>query len=114
VAHRDHPAGEYDDVVHAGTQFIDVREPHEFSERSFSGAVNIPLDLLPGRLGELDKARRTVLLCRSGGRSTTAAELLTAAGFTEVINLDGGMFAYMQTEGRPTHTLLHDRKGPLA
>jgi rhodanese-related sulfurtransferase len=45
-------------------------------------------------LDELDRGRRVVLVCRSGGRSTTAAELLTAAGFADVVNLAGGMLAY--------------------
>jgi len=43
--------------------------------------------------GELDRDRRVVLLCRSGGRSTQAAEFLTASGFADVVDLAGGMLA---------------------
>ena len=75
-------------------QLIDVRQPDEVAQGTLPGAVNIPLDVLPDRMGELDPARPVVLLCRSGGRSGMAAELLTGAGFTDVVNLSGGMLAY--------------------
>lgn len=91
--HRDHPVADYASVVSADTQFIDVREPDEVAEGTLPGAVNIPLGTLLDRLGELDQSRRVVLLCRSGGRSTQAAKFLTGQGFTDVINLEGGMLA---------------------
>lgn len=91
MAHRDHPAADYRSVVDDDTQFIDVREPNEVAAGTLSGAVNVPLSELPNRIGELDPKRRVVLLCRSGGRSTMAAQALTAAGFTDVVNLAGGM-----------------------
>ena len=34
------------------------------------------------------------MICRSGGRSTRAAQTLTDAGFRRVMNMDGGMLAY--------------------
>lgn len=88
------PVQEFETVVDAMTQFIDVRQPEEVAEQGIDGAVNIPLDQLPSRIGELDADRRTVLLCRSGNRSGQAAEFLSRAGFTDVINLAGGMLAY--------------------
>jgi rhodanese-related sulfurtransferase len=91
MTHRDHPAADYAAVVDGDTQFIDVREPNEVAAGTLPGTVNIPLGELPTRIGELDPDRRVVLLCRSGGRSTTAARALTAAGFTDVVNLSGGM-----------------------
>ncbi|MFN3256579.1 MAG: rhodanese-like domain-containing protein [Ilumatobacter sp.] len=89
-----HPVNEYASVVDDTTQFIDVREPYEVAEGTIPGAVNIPLGQVPGRLEELDRDRRVVLLCRSGGRSGQAAEFLTGVGFTDVVNLVGGMLAY--------------------
>lgn len=94
MTHREHPAADHADVVDADTQFIDVREPAEFEGGSIEGAVNIPLSQLDDRLGELDPARPTVLLCRSGQRSGRAARHLTDNGFTTVINLTGGMLAH--------------------
>jgi rhodanese-related sulfurtransferase len=92
--HRDHPVGDYRAAVGLDGQLVDVRQPHEVTSGTLPGATNIPLDVLPQRLDELDRGRRVVLVCRSGGRSTTAAELLTAAGFADVVNLAGGMLAY--------------------
>ena len=88
-----HPAGDYRAVVDATTQLIDVRAPDEVADRSLPGVVNIPLDELPSRAAELDADRRVVVICRSGRRSATAAQLLVDAGFNDVINLDGGMLA---------------------
>ena len=91
--HRDHPVNDYASVVTDDTQFIDVREPDEVAAGTLPGTVNIPLGTIPDRVGELDPNRRVVLLCRSGGRSTQAANFLTAQGFGDVINLEGGMLA---------------------
>jgi len=80
-------------------QLVDVRQPEEVADGSLPGAINIPLGDLPDRLGELDPARRVVVLCRSGGRSTNACQVLTAAGFGDVVNLAGGMLAYAKEGG---------------
>ena len=93
MTHRDHPANDYASIVTDDTQFIDVREPNEVAAGTLPGTVNIPLGELGERVGELDPGKRVVLLCRSGGRSTAAAEALTAAGFADVVNLAGGMLA---------------------
>ncbi len=93
MAHLNHPAADHAAVVDSTTQLIDVRQPDEVSTGTLPGAVNIPLHELPQRLGELDPQRRVVLLCRSGNRSGSAAEHLVAAGFVDVVNLDGGMLA---------------------
>lgn len=89
--HSDHPVNDYAAAVGPDGQLIDVREPDEVAGGTLPGAVNIPLGDLPARVGELDQSRRVVLLCRSGGRSTQAAEFLTASGFGDVVNLAGGM-----------------------
>lgn len=91
--HIDHPVNDFEAVLTEGAQFIDVREPEEVAAGTLPGTTNIPLGELPDRLSELDPNRRVVLLCQAGGRSTKAAKQLTAAGFTDVINLDGGMKA---------------------
>ena len=92
--YRNHPIDGYAAMLDADTQLVDVRQPGEIVQGSITGAVNIPLGELADRLGELDPARRTVLLCRSGGRSAQAAAFLTSVGFIDVVNLDGGMLAY--------------------
>jgi len=91
--HTEHPVRDYRTVVTDDAQFIDVREPHEVADGTLPGTVNIPLGELEHRRAELDPTRRVVLLCRSGNRSSKAAEYLTSIGFTDVVNLVGGMLA---------------------
>lgn len=98
MSYRNLPVSDYRTVVDDETQFIDVREPLEVSSGTIDGTVNIPLDVLASRLDELSPNRRTVVLCRSGGRSARAAEMLSSAGFLDVINLEGGMIAHTQED----------------
>ena len=93
-SYRTHPVNDYAALLDADTQLVDVRQTGEVAQGYIAGWVNIPLDQLANRLGELDAARRTVVLCRSGGRSAQAAAFLASVGFTDVVNLDGGMLAY--------------------
>lgn len=91
--YQDHPSVDHAAVIVGDAQLVDVREPHEVTRGTLPGALNIPLGELPARLDELDTDRRVVLVCRSGARSATAAEYLTAQGFVDVVNLTGGMLA---------------------
>jgi Rhodanese-related sulfurtransferase len=78
------------DMIAAGAKIVDVRTQGEFADEAYPGAVNIPLQALPGRLGELGpKDGRIVLYCASGARSAQAARLLKEAGFTAVVNAGG-------------------------
>lgn len=97
--HTDHPVTDYATALGSDGQLIDVREPDEVAGGTLAGAINIPLGDLPARVGELDPSRRVVLLCRSGGRSTQAAEFLTDSGFGDVVNLAGGMLAWAEANG---------------
>lgn len=94
MRHRDVPVNNYAAALGENGQLVDVREPIEVLCGTITGAVNIPLGDLPERIKELDPNRPVVLLCRSGVRSTVAAEQLTSAGFKDVVNLGGGMLAY--------------------
>lgn len=67
---------------------LDVRGADEFAEGHLPGAVLIPHDQVPARLGELGPPREIVLYCRSGRRARMAGPALEQAGF-EVIYLDG-------------------------
>ncbi|EDL64223.1 rhodanese-like domain-containing protein [Bacillus sp. SG-1] len=72
---------------------IDVREDDEVAEGKIPGAVHIPLGSVESRMNELDKSKEYVMVCRSGGRSGRACQLLESQGF-EVINMNGGMLAW--------------------
>lgn len=77
-----------------GNQFIDVRTLGEYSGRHVKEFKNIPLNDLPKRLGELDQDKPVYVMCQSGMRSGRAASLLMKKGFSEVINVKGGMNAW--------------------
>lgn len=111
--HRNHPVTDYQAVVNAETQFVDVREVGEVAGGTLPGTTNIPVGELGERLVELDPGRRVVLLCRSGGRSEKAAGILTDAGFADVVNLEGGMLAWgkSQNTGAKTSFLSRFRNG---
>jgi glyoxylase-like metal-dependent hydrolase (beta-lactamase superfamily II)/rhodanese-related sulfurtransferase len=81
-------------------QVLDVREPDEFTGPlgRIPGAVLIPLGQLSGRLNELAKTAPIVAVCRAGGRSAQATNILRQAGFERVANLPGGMLRW-RTEG---------------
>lgn len=95
MPHIDHPVADYESALGVDGQLVDVREPAEVVEGTLPNALNIPLGDLADRVGELDKQRRVVVLCRSGGRSANASEYLTSVGFTDVVNLAGGMLGYV-------------------
>lgn len=79
--------------VAGGAVLLDVRTPGEFASGHLQGALNIPLDQLAGRVGELDRDKGVVLYCKSGTRSARAAGVLQQAGFTDVADL-GPMSAW--------------------
>lgn len=78
-------------------QLVDVREQGEFESSPWPGlprnhgSVNIPLNDLRERLGELDRDKRVVVLCQRGPRSYQAAHILRAAGFEKVDILAAGL-----------------------
>jgi rhodanese-related sulfurtransferase len=57
------------------------------------GAQHIPMNDIPARLEEFAdyKQQTVVLICRSGKRSAQVGQFMEHVGFTDVINLDGGM-----------------------
>jgi len=72
-----------------GAKVVDVRSPREYLTGAYPGAVNIPVQELDRRLSELPRDRPIVVYCGSGGRSAAAQRLLSARGFTQVINGGG-------------------------
>ncbi|MFY3792010.1 rhodanese-like domain-containing protein [Ureibacillus sp. MALMAid1270] len=72
---------------------IDVREIEEVKSGHIPGITNIPLGLLEFRIHELDKNKSYIMVCRSGGRSAQATQLLESYGFN-VTNMTGGMLSW--------------------
>lgn len=80
-------------------KIIDVREEWEFDEDNI-GAQLLPLGDLPSRLSEIAdlKEQEVIVHCRSGARSARAQKFLISQGFSNVINLAGGILAYRESE----------------
>ena len=79
----------------AGVRLIDVREPWEAEINHIEGADLIPLGELPDRLAELDPQASYVVHCKMGGRSANAVAQMQQAGFRDVVNLEGGISAWV-------------------
>ena len=84
------------------TTVVDVRSAEEFAAGHLRDAKNIPLADLASRIGELEKSknRSVIVVCQTGARADKAVRQLTAAGFADVVRLDGGLAAW-QTAGLP-------------
>lgn len=76
-----------------GYTLVDVRTPAEYTLGHIEGAVNIPVDDLRSRLGELDKTKPLYIYCQSGQRSYLAGRILAGNGF-DVSHLAGGYRLY--------------------
>jgi len=80
---------------------LDVRSAADFigEQGHIANALNIPVEDLPGRIGELaDHLQSTIaIVCRTDRRSTQAAELLAKEGFTDVHITQGGMTEWNQS-----------------
>ncbi len=75
---------------------IDVREPSEFTGEfgHIPGAELVPLGTLREAAKAWDRNASLLLVCRTGGRSSRAAQALANLGFGKLKNLRGGMTAY--------------------
>ncbi len=78
----------------AAPALIDVREVREFALSHLPGAINVPLGELPRRLADMPMHLPLVFICRSGGRSWSAANLAMSAGRESLAHLEGGMLAW--------------------
>jgi rhodanese-related sulfurtransferase/glyoxylase-like metal-dependent hydrolase (beta-lactamase superfamily II) len=91
-----------EDLVTAGAMVIDVREPDEWCAGHAPHSRHIPMSQVESRLAELPAATTALVVCRSGGRSNTVAQLLNSHAINAV-NLAGGMRAWEQA-GLPVVT----------
>lgn len=89
VTWRELAAADRSDVL-----LVDVRTPEEYSLGTIDGAVNIPLDDLRGRLGEIDRDSDVIVFCAVGLRGYLAQRILLGRGYRRVRNLAGGYKTY--------------------
>jgi len=74
---------------------VDVRSKMEFQQGHVPHAINIPLNELPNRLSEIESNQSVVVICASGNRSQSGADIIAKAGFQHVYNLQGGTMIWM-------------------
>ncbi len=108
-----HPTGLQDWLRSAASDpppvVLDVREPWELQTASVKPQgfelVAMPMRSVPQRLQELDPNRPIACLCHHGGRSAQVAQFLIDSGFTQVVNIQGGIHAWSRDvdPGIPTY-----------
>jgi rhodanese-related sulfurtransferase len=79
---------------------VDVREPDEYAGPMghIRGSTLVPLGELAEKAESLPGDKPIVTVCRAGGRSAQATQILRKAGFDRVANLAGGMLRWRAAE----------------
>jgi len=75
--------------------FIDVREPDEVNKARIPGLQNIPLSLVWTKLPEIAASESAYFSCQSGRRSGMVTATLARLGFSNAINVAGGIQGWM-------------------
>ena len=89
---------EVDKIVEEGGTLIDVRDPKERKSGYIKGSINIPLNDLRHRLGEIPNDEPVYVSCQVGLRGYLASRILKNHGFI-VKNVDGGWKTYSAVFG---------------
>jgi rhodanese-related sulfurtransferase len=93
----EHPQVDVEAVIAASADdqpyLLDVRTPQEFASGHIPGAVNIPVDDLRSRLGELPHDQKIAVYCQVGQRGYLATRILRQKGFS-ASNIGGGFKTY--------------------
>jgi hydroxyacylglutathione hydrolase len=77
---------------------IDVRRPAEYESGHAPGAIPAPLSHLRAALSSLDlnRAKKTAVICQGGYRSSAATSILEPLGFADLLNVTGGTSAWIK------------------
>jgi rhodanese-related sulfurtransferase len=93
----DHPQVDFEALLAASSGehpfLLDVRTAQEFAAGRVPDAVNIPVDDLRSRLGEMPHDREIAVYCQVGQRGYLATRILRQAGF-DAVNVSGGYKTY--------------------
>lgn len=73
---------------------VDVREDTELAICKIEGSLHIPMNEIPTRADALPREQPLIILCHHGMRSLSVCQYLEARGFTNAINLNGGIHAW--------------------
>ena len=77
---------------------VDVRDPEEFREGHIPGAINIPVGIFASQSEALDKKKKIIVYCNSGGRSYNAYRKLMKLGYKDISQ---AIFADWKEAGLP-------------
>lgn len=91
----------FDEFLRRGDEpyfLLDVREPEEFAQARVPGSQLIPLGQISEHLEQIPRQAPIYVYCHAGSRSLKAAQQLMEAGFSDVINLEGGILAYQKLQ----------------
>lgn len=109
------PKAAHDAMSQAGDYtFVDVRTVEEYEQGHPEGAINVPwavrdpagggmahnADFLPTMQKHVDSGRKLFVSCQAGGRSLKACQELESAGYSTLVNVDGGFGGRRDEMGR--------------
>ena len=83
-----------DDQASTGPVLLDVREPWEYQLCHIDGSRTMPMSTVPANVAQLERDMPIVCICHHGMRSMQVGLFLEQQGFTDVINLTGGVDAW--------------------
>lgn len=81
-----------------GWLILDCREPIEWAQGRIPGSLHIPMNEIPGRMGELQRDQEILVVCAHGVRSLMVAGFLKRNGFSAA-SLRGGLAWWAQLGG---------------
>jgi len=80
---------------------LDVRKPTEYERAHLENVLNIPLDFIQKRIGELNKNEKYYIHCAGGYRSMIACSILKRNGFENITDIKGGFSAIARQQNLP-------------
>ena len=89
------PVNELTTLVENGSLVVDVREPDEYESGHIPGAILVPLSTVLSNTSEFESDETVYVVCRSGGRSMQACEMLHEVGVLNVVNVAGGTMGWI-------------------
>lgn len=91
--------GELREAIKAGKSLmlLDVREVWEREQYNIGG-IHLPMDELMERRDEIPMDMDVIIYCEKGIRSSIVIQRLEGLGFSNLINLSGGMKAWKESE----------------
>jgi len=83
---------------------LDVREPWEFDKVRIEGSKLVPMRQIGEHMSDLNSSEEIVVICHHGIRSRVVCHFLESEGFSNVINLTGGVDAWAKNVDRQMAT----------